>query len=126
PNPTKNPSKNRCQSSGGPDPNIVAPGLKGFQAARETAFADGIEDHVIYPAGFREILPGVVNHLVSAERLHQVQIGAAAHARDVRHEVLRQLNSEYADTPGGSVDEHSLPGLDLSFSEEVQRRNRSE
>src|SRR5271157_4410147 len=37
--------------------------------------------------------------------------------------MLRQLNRENPDTPGRSVDQHFLPGLDLPFPQEMQRRH---
>ena len=41
----------------------------------------------------------------------------------MRPEVLRQLKRENPDTPGRSVDEHLLSGLDLCFPQEMQRRH---
>src|SRR5205807_1836343 len=78
---------------------------------------------VIDPAGCRKILLGVVDHRVSAERLHQLHIGGAAHSRNVRTEVLRQLNGENSDAPGSAVYEHSLSSLDVYSPQEMQRRS---
>src|SRR5437870_9311699 len=119
----KNSSKNRRQSARTPHPNIETASLERFLAARETALTDRVENDVIDPAGSREILPGVVDHLVSAERLDYVQIDGAAYPCDVHPEVLRQLNRENPDTPRLSVDEHFLSGLDLCFPQEMQRRH---
>src|SRR5205823_9592753 len=109
-----------------PDLHVTAAALHGSQTARGGALADGVEDHVVEPAGAREVLSGVVDHHVSAERLHELQVARAAYAGDACPEVPCELNGKYADASGGSVDEHALSGLDVELPDEIQRRHRAE
>ena len=59
-----------------------------------------------------EVLPGVVDDVVGAERADQAEVAGAGHAGDVGTERLGQLHGVAADATGGADDEHALAGLD--------------
>jgi hypothetical protein len=53
--------ENRRQSSRTTHADVQTSSFEGLQAARETALADRVKNHVIDVAGSREILSGVVD-----------------------------------------------------------------
>src|SRR5207253_1367527 len=91
-------------------------------AGGERAVADAVENGVIASARVRafrwlprrgeEILPRVVDHVVRAERPHEIDVPGAADAGDFGPEPLRDLNGEGSDAARGAVDRDPLPGLD--------------
>ena len=60
-----------------------------------------------------EVLPGVVDDAVRAERLDQVDVPRAADAGDLRSERLGDLHGERPDATGGAVDQDFLSRLNL-------------
>ena len=60
-----------------------------------------------------EVVAGVVDDVVGAERADQVDLGGAAHAGDLGAERLGDLHGERADASRRADDQHLLPGLDL-------------
>ena len=72
-----------------------------------------------------EVLRRVVDHLVSPERSHEIDIGAAAYGGHVRAEVLRQLHGEHAEAARRAMDEHPLARLHVRPAQEVERARRA-
>ncbi len=61
-----------------------------------------------------EVLPGIVNDMVSTDRANQIRFRCAAHARDLCSERLGDLHRERPDTSPRPDDQDLLRGLDLS------------
>jgi len=61
-----------------------------------------------------DVLPGVVDDVVGAERADQLGVADAAHADDVSAEGLGDLHGERADASRCAVDQHRLAGLHLA------------
>ena len=91
-------------------------------AAGERGGAGRIDDDVIGCALLREILGGVIDDVMGTERAHQLHVGGAAHPGHVCPEVLGKLHCGGAYSSGRAIDEHFLPALQLSSSQEIQRR----
>jgi hypothetical protein len=71
----------------------------------------------------REVLAGIIDHLVGTEPAHEVRIAGTANANDVRPQVPRNLDRKVADAPGGAVDQHPLTGDDARLVDPcLQRR----
>ena len=68
-----------------------------------------VDDDVPTARTVREVLGGVVDHVIGAERTDQVGLRPAAHAGDLGAERLRDLHGERAHTarPWESSDPHS-------------------
>lgn len=77
--------------------------------ATERVLADRVEDDVVRLAVPSEVLLGVVDDLVGAERPHDLDVLRVAHCSHVRIEVPGQLHRRSADRPRRAVDEDSLP-----------------
>src|SRR5882672_11014863 len=89
--------------------------------------ADDVEYQVVAFSILREIVPGVVDHHVGTQGLHQLDVRAAADPGHRRAKVFGQLHSGRADGPRSSNDQELLSGSDLSqVLKEVQRGVRSE
>src|SRR6266571_8374134 len=106
----------REQSAG-----IDAPLLEGLHARGKRNLAHGVENEIVR-RGPSEILLGIVNHVIRAERFHQCQIRRTTNPSDLCPEVLGKLYRSGAHRSGCSIDEDLLTALDISFSKEVQRR----
>ena len=72
-----------------------------------------------------DALRRVIDHLVGPERSHEIDVGAAAHRRDVGAEVLCQLHGKHPEAAGGAVDQHPFARLQLCLPEEVERARRA-
>src|SRR5262249_45836091 len=59
------------------------------------------------------IFLGIIDHLVGAERAHQLDVSAAADTGHIGPECLRNLDRESSDATGRTVDQDLLPSLDL-------------
>ena len=73
-----------------------------------------------------EILRRVIDHLVGAERSHEVCVGAAAHGGNVRTEVLRQLHGEHAEAARSPMHENPFARLHVRPAQEVQGARRAD
>ena len=76
---------------------------------------DVVEDEVVLPSAAGEVVAGVVDDVVGADRADEVHVPRAAHAGDLGAERLRDLHGERADPARGTVDEHRLAGLDVAL-----------
>ena len=61
-------------------------------------------------AGAGEVLAAVVDHLVGAERAHEVELAGVVDAGHVRAAPLGELDRERARAAAGAVDQHPAPG----------------
>src|SRR5688572_29119445 len=77
--------------------------------------AGDIEQQVILFTASSEVLPGVINHMVSSKRTGVLDVPRAAHGGHVNSERFRNLDGERAYASGCAVDQDFLPGLDLSI-----------
>jgi hypothetical protein len=73
-----------------------------------------VEDQVV-PLPVREVLAGVVDHVVRPNGTDEVHLRRAAHARDVRPEHLRKLHGKRAHPSRGANDQGPLLGLNPSL-----------
>ena len=55
---------------------------------RQTAVPTGVEDQVVAPGAVGEVLPGVVDDVVGADRADEFDFRGAAHTRDLCSEGL--------------------------------------
>ena len=69
--------------------DVVAARFQGAPSTPERVLADGVEDDVVRLAVLREVLSRVVDHLVGAERAHELHVLRVAHGSHVRPEVFR-------------------------------------
>ena len=76
-------------------------------------FDDVVEDEVVLLSAPGEVVAGVVDDVVGADRTDQVHVPGAAHAGDLGPERLGDLHRERADAAGGTIDEDLLAGLDV-------------
>jgi hypothetical protein len=75
---------------------------EGAPQVRHGAVPSDVEDDVVAVAGVGEVLPGVIDDVVGAERPHQVQLAGAADAGDFRSQCLGDLHGVAADTARGA------------------------
>ena len=78
----------------------------------ERAAAHGVEYGVVPLAAGDEVLDGVVEHPVRAERLNELHVAAAAYGVDNGTGVRGELDGVRADAAGTADDQHPLPGPD--------------
>src|SRR5216683_189965 len=74
-----------------------------------------VENQVVALRTFGEILFGVINDLICADRSDHVHISRTAHAGHFRSERLGDLHSERTHSSRRSVNQDLLPRLNLSF-----------
>src|SRR5437899_8243019 len=72
-----------------------------------------VEDEVVAFLPLGEVLPGVVDDMVSADRSNHVHVPRTAHPGHLRAERLRDLHRERSEASGGTVDQDLLTWLDL-------------
>ena len=80
---------------------------------RQRAATCGVDDHVPAPRPVREVLAGVVAHVVRADRADQIDLRGTAHPGDLGTERLRDLHRERADPTCRADHQHTLSGLHL-------------
>src|SRR5919107_4587838 len=68
-----------------------------------------VEYEVVPLILLREVLTGVVDDVIRADRSDQVHVSSAAHARHLRSEGPGDLHREGADASGGAVNQDLLP-----------------
>ena len=78
---------------------------------RQRAVAPDVEDEVVAPAVVGDVGVRVVDHVIGAERAHEVDLLGAGDAGDVRSERLGDLDGEGADASRCTDDQHVLTGL---------------
>ena len=107
-----------------PDPAAVrlaaaqdqpALGGEGAPAGRRRAGPGQLEDDVVAPAAPGEVLAGVVDDVVGAERPDQLQVPGAAHPGHLGAEPLGQLDGEGADAARRPDDQDLVARLDPSL-----------
>ena len=90
-----------------------------------TAFGEGmvanvIENHVVALVALGEILFCVIDDVIGANRSDKIDIPRAANSRDLRAKRFADLHGKGSYTAGGTVDQHLLPGLNLSLAQALQ------
>ena len=78
-------------------------------ARRERPVSDESDDHVVAVTGVGEVLAGVLDDVVGAERGDELDTVAAAHACDLPAKRLGDLHRERAHPSSGAVDQHRHP-----------------
>jgi hypothetical protein len=81
----------------------------------DRTIADVVQDDVVALVALGEIVLRVVDHMVRAERAHELDVARAAYAGDISTVVLRELNRKRAHTARRAVDQDLLSGLDLAL-----------
>ena len=71
------------------------------------------KDEIILPSILGEILFGVVNDVVCADRAHHLQIPRAAHGSHFGSKRPGNLNRKRPHPARGPVDQYFLPGLNM-------------
>src|SRR5436190_21970650 len=74
-----------------------------------------VENYVVTLVTLREILFGVINHLIGSERSDHFQIAGAANPSYIGAERFGDLDSECTHASRGAVDQDLLARLNLSF-----------
>src|SRR5438552_2725222 len=92
-----------------------AVGRQDLPALGERMVADQIIDHVVMLVSLRKIFLGVIDHMISADRFHKIDIVSAANAGHLCAERLGDLHRESADTARRAVDQNFLSGLNVSL-----------
>ena len=93
---------------------MVPSGVITCAHVEEVVIADVVEDEVVALRAFGEVVLGVVDDVIRAERAHELHIAGAADAGHLGAERLGDLHGVCADAAGGAVDEHLLPGGDVT------------
>ena len=76
------------------------------------AVAADVEDQVVALAAVGEVLPGVIDDLIGADRADKIDLCGAGHAGDLGAEGLGQLHGVGADAARGTDDQDLPPGCD--------------
>src|SRR4028118_1840160 len=84
-----------------------------------------IEDEIVALAALGEVLLGVINDLVCAERSDHVQFPRAVHARHLRSVSLGKLNGEGTHTSSSAVDQNLLSRPNLSLMAKTREGDES-
>ena len=87
----------------------------------------GVDDPVVALAGRRVIHLGVVDHVVGAEGVDEVDLRGAADAGHLGSHRLRDLDRERTDVAGRAVDQDPVPRLDrpsVAQPESLDREDR--
>src|ERR1700726_3712379 len=83
-----------------------------------------VDNYVVAICTLGEILFGVINHVICAERSDKINISSTAYASNFSAERFGDLHRESPDTAGRAIDQNLLPRLNLSFvAHTLQRRN---
>ena len=73
------------------------------------SMGDEIEDQVVRLVAASEIVAAVVDHLVGAERPHELELAGVVDSGHVRPKTLGQLDGERARATAAPVDQHPTP-----------------
>src|SRR6185437_7166343 len=129
---TASPAKIRCETSG---PCASAASMRPAGASQRPAWpptttraAREVQHQVVAPRPPGEVLGGVVDHLVGADRGDQAGVARAAYAGDLRAERAGDLHGEGADAARRAVDQDLLagpqPAVVAQAAQGGQRRHR--
>jgi hypothetical protein len=84
-----------------------------------------VDDDVVALAGPGEVLPGVVDDPIRADRPERVQLPGGIHTGHVRSVCLGELHREGPHGPSGTVDQDPLSRPDLPLIANTLHRDRS-
>ena len=84
-----------------------------------------VEHQVVALVAPGEVLPGVVDDVIGAERSHEVDVPRAAHRGHLRAERFRDLHGERPDASRGAVDQDLLPRLKLPLVAKTLERGNA-
>ena len=87
---------------------------------RRAAVAADVEDQVIALAAVGEVLPGVVDDLVGADRADQAGFRGAGHPSDLGAEGFGELHGVGTDASRGTDNQDVLPGPDMPGAQALQ------
>src|SRR5207237_2554619 len=99
-----------------------AVGRQDLPALGERMVADQIIDHVVMLIRLRKIFPGVIDHVIGADRFHKIDIPRAADSSYFCAECFRDLDGKSADAARRAVDQNFLSGLAVSLVAETLSR----
>src|SRR5215831_12238085 len=83
-----------------------------------------VENQVVTFPTLREILLGVINGMICADRPDQPYIPRAAHASDLRTERLGDLHRERTHASRRTVNQDLLPRLNVSLVPKTLQRSK--
>src|SRR5215467_2059909 len=83
-----------------------------------------VENKVVTLPTFHEILPGVINDMIRADRSDQVHIPRAAHASNFCAERLGDLHRESTHSSRRAVNQDLLPRLNVSLVAKTLQRSK--
>src|SRR5262249_24915551 len=90
---------------------------------RERVVLNVVENYVVTLIALGKIFLRVIDHPISADRFHKIDIACAADASHVCTKRFRNLYGEGAHAPGRAVDQHLLSRLNVSHvAQTLQRR----
>ena len=96
-----------------------AAGLEHRERFEAHVAADQVEHQIDVLDRRAEVGLGVVDHLVGAERTHELDVLAARGGGDRGAEMLGQLHRETADAAGAGVDQHALALGELARADDA-------
>src|SRR5262249_51144851 len=109
----------------GADDHDPAVGLQRAPHGVPRVSASYVDDQVVPLVLACEVLAGVVEHAIGAERTRLLDVASAADGGHVRAEGLRDLDGEGSDAARGAVDEHALARLELAVIPDPLERGQS-
>src|SRR5204863_4542177 len=83
--------------------------------------ANIIEDHVVTQVALGEFSFGVIDNVVGSNWSDKIDISCAANSRDLCAKRFGDLHGKGSYTACRAVDQHLLPGLNLSLAQALQR-----
>src|ERR1700733_7083914 len=81
---------------------------------------DAVENQVVATPSVGEILLGVINDMICADRSNHVDIPCAAHAGHLYAKGLGDLNGERTHASRRTINQDLLPRLNLSLAKSLQ------
>jgi hypothetical protein len=92
---------------------------------RQATVCYGVDDEVVTLSAAREVLLCVIDDPWGPQRAHQIDVPRTAYAGNVGTERSGDLHGECANASSRTVDQHSLPGLNLPLVAEALKGRRS-
>ena len=107
---------NRPMPDTPPPDSTMVPGLQHAPEVAQRTVTHKVEHEVVAATRLGEILAGVVDHNVSAQRAREFRIAGAADSRQLHPYGLRQLDGERPHAAGRPLIKFALSRLQLACS----------
>ena len=107
------------------DEDVHAGRGEGAPRRGEGMVARDVDDDVVALGALGEVVLGVVDDVVGADRSDHLELARRIHAGHVRAVGLGELDGEDADAPAGAVDEHGLARSHLAVVADTAKRDQA-